>query len=371
MNPIKIGVMGCGVVSEYGHLPPLRDSPRFSLHALMDPDAERLADYQKRFGVPHGFTDQPSFMTSGLDAVSICSPAPVHVTNIEGCASHGLPALCEKPLAMDAAQGQQMIDIMAEAGLPLYVGFCYRFAGCAQKIRDLVQNGAIGEVRTLRLIYNWDCHGKYEQGPDGKWRLYQRRADRMHEGGPMVDCGVHQIDLAQWWLQSPVTRYAGHGSWADDFEAPDHMFLHMDHECGAHTMVEMSYSYGHTTRHKYSEFIYELIGTDGMIRYDRNDSFFELRTHQFSERLPHSGEKNFAVMYDHFAEALTSGNPGDLCTGDEAQRSTEIARSVTDQIIAGRTSKAARANVLEPEERGGQPAAAVNSGDEAAGSKLP
>lgn len=333
---IKIGVMGCGVVSEYGHLPPLRDSKLFNLHALMDPDHARVEDYAKRFGVPHAFTDEPAFFKSGIEAVSICSPAPFHLQNVRGAAAQKLPVLCEKPLAMDATEAQQIIDTMTDAKLPLYVGFCYRFAGVAQTIRELVRNGAIGQVRTLRLIYNWDCHGKYEQGPDGTWHTYQRRADRMLEGGPMVDCGVHQIDLAQWWLNSPVVRYHGHGSWVDDFEAPDHVWVHMDHENGAHTCVEVSYTYGHTTKHKYNEFIYELIGTDGIIRYERNTNLFELRTHQATKSLKHTGEKNFTAMYDAFAQALKSGKPGDLCTGHQAQRATEIARTATDQIIQGR-----------------------------------
>jgi len=339
MDAIKIGVMGCGVVSEYGHLPPLRDSPRFEVRSLMDPDAARLADYQRRFGVPQGYTDQEAFMKSGLDAVSICSPAPFHLANIKGCAAQGLPALCEKPLAMDADEAKHIVDLMRDADLPLYVGFCYRFSGCAQTIRDLVQNGAIGQVRSLRLIYNWDCHGKYEQDAQGNWVKYQRRIDRMLEGGPMVDCGVHQIDLAQWWLNSPVVRYAGQGSWVDEYEAPDHVFLHMDHDCGAHTMVEMSYSYGHTTKNKYNEFIYELIGTDGIIRYERNTNLFELRNNHFTEKLKHTGEKNFAAMYEHFADALQKGDPGDLCTGEEAIIATDIARHATNQIIADRISK--------------------------------
>lgn len=339
MSAIKIGVMGCGVVSEYGHLPPLRDSPRFKVKALMDPNEASLTDYQKRFGVPEGYTTQDAFMKSGLDAVAICSPAPVHLENIQGCAAHGLPALCEKPLAMDADEATEIVRLMKDADLPLFVGFCYRFAGCAQTIRDLVQNGAIGQVRSLRLIYNWDCHGKYEQDEQGNWVKYQRRIDRMLEGGPMVDCGVHQIDLAQWWLQSPVTRYAGQGSWVDEYEAPDHVFLHMDHDNGAHTMVEMSYSYGHTTKNKYNEFIYELIGTDGVIRYERNTGLFELRNHKFTEKLKHTGEKNFATMYEHFANALQKNDPGDLCTGEQAIVVTDIARHATDQIIADRISK--------------------------------
>ncbi|MDX1683581.1 MAG: Gfo/Idh/MocA family oxidoreductase, partial [Phycisphaeraceae bacterium] len=182
MPPIRIGLMGCGVVANYGHLPPLRDNPRFDLVALMDPDERRLADYQQRFGVDRGFTDQDAFLSSDLDAVAICSPAPVHLANIEGCAAHDLPALCEKPLAMNAEDGRRMVKLMENAGQPLYVGFCYRFAGCAQTIRDLVRDGAIGEVRTLRLIYNWDCHGKYRQDESGEWILDPRRVGRMVEG---------------------------------------------------------------------------------------------------------------------------------------------------------------------------------------------
>ena len=335
----KIGVMGCGVVAEYGHLPPLRDSKRFALHALMDPDADRVADYAQRFGVPHALTTPESFYTSGITAASICSPAPVHLANVRGCAAHKLPVLCEKPLAMDADEAQQIIDTMRDADLPLYVGFCYRFSGCAQTIRKLVQDGAIGDVRSLRLTYNWDCHGKYEQGPDGEWQVYQRRADRMLEGGPMVDCGVHQVDLAQWWLDSPVVRHHAHGAWVDEFDAPDHMWLHLDHDNGAHTCVEISYSYGHTTKKKYNEFVYELIGTDGVIRYERNTDLFELRTHQGTESLKHTGEKDFARMYDAFADALDSGKPGDLCTGEEAQRVTDIARTATEQCIRDRVAK--------------------------------
>ncbi|XAL98007.1 Gfo/Idh/MocA family oxidoreductase [Phycisphaeraceae bacterium D3-23] len=332
----KIGVMGCGVVAEYGHLPPLRDSERFDLHALMDPDKARVKDYAKRFGVPHAHTEPEAFYTSGIEAASLCSPAPFHLDNVRGCAEHGLPVLCEKPLAMDADEASQIVDLMGRAKLPLYVGFCYRFAGCAQTIRNLVQDGAIGDVRALRLIYNWDCHGKYEQGPDGKWRVYQRRADRMHEGGPMVDCGVHQVDLAQWWLDSPAVRCHGHGAWVDDFAAPDHMWLHLDHENGAHTCIEISYSYGHTTKQKYNEFIYELVGSDGIIRYERNTDLFELRTHQGTEPLDHTGEKDFGRMYDAFADALESDKPGDLCTGEEALRVTDIARTATQRVIRER-----------------------------------
>ena len=70
----------------------------------------------------------------------------------------------------------------------------------------------------------------------------------------MVDCDVHSIDLARHWLGSEVARHTALGAWVADYEAPDHMWLHLDHESGAHTMVEMSFTYGHTAKEPISFF---------------------------------------------------------------------------------------------------------------------
>ena len=70
-----------------------------------------------------------------------------------------------------------------------------------------------------------------------------------------------------------VTRFSGHGAWVDEYQAPDHMWLHMDHANGAHTMVEMSYSYHHTSKKALSEFVYELIGTEGVIEVGVQEFF--------------------------------------------------------------------------------------------------
>ncbi|MEM6751003.1 MAG: Gfo/Idh/MocA family oxidoreductase [Planctomycetota bacterium] len=342
--PLQIGVMGAGVVADFGHLPSIAQAPGLETHALFDPDAGRLESMRQRHGVPHGDTDTRAFFERPLDAVVICSPALTHRTNVELAAAHRLPILCEKPLAMDRAEGQAMIEVCAAAGVPLVVGFCYRFAPPAQEIKGLVAEGAVGDVRTLRLIYNWDCHGKYHRpdpvGAPDRWEIDARREGRMLEGGPLVDCGVHQIDLALWWLGADVVRSNGHGSWADDYAAPDHVFLHLDLDTGAHALVEMSFTYGHTTRDKCSEFVYELIGTGGVIRYDRNRSSFEVRTDQETRWLAYHPEKGFDAMHRAFAHMLRTGDAGDLCPAEHAEHVTDLARTATDRIIAERPAAA-------------------------------
>ena len=130
---------------------------------------------------------------------------------------------------MTEAEIEEMIALTRQAGVMLFTAFDYRFSPAAQTIRRLVAERAIGEVRSLRLIYIWNLHGKYTTHAEGRRFLNDRREERMREGGPMVDRGVHQIDLARWWLQQEVVRWSGHGVWVEDYEAPDHLYLHMDH----------------------------------------------------------------------------------------------------------------------------------------------
>ncbi len=332
----KIGVMGCGVVADYGHLPAIKEVAGLELAALFDPDEARLRATQTKFAVPQAFTDSGQFFTSGIDAVAVASPAGVHLQNVLDAARHDKHVLCEKPLALNETDSQQMIDAMRNAGLMLFTAFVYRFSPSALEIKRLIRDGAIGKARSLRLIYIWNCHGKFETDPAGKRIIQKRREDRMLEGGPMIDCGVHQIDLARWWLQSEVVRQHAHAAWVDDYKAPDHMYLHLDHANGAHTTVEISYSFSHTAAEPLSRFTYEIIGTDGVILYDREQEYFELRNATGTQRLPWHDEKNFAGMYAAFARALETGNPGELPTGEDGLIALRIARAATEQAIADR-----------------------------------
>ncbi len=331
--------MGCGVVAMYGHLPAIAGSPELQLVSAYDPNPASLDQARERFGITQTFHDVEAFFESGIDAVVVTSPAPCHQENVRDAARYGKHVLCEKPLAMTDAQAEEMIAIMEKAGLMLFTGFCYRFSPSALQIKELVAQGAIGDVRSLRLIYIWNNHGRYEWTGDGHRIESPRRVGRMLEGGPMVDCGVHQIDLARWWLQSEVVRYQATGAWVDEFEAPDHMYLHMDHDNGAHTMVEMSYSYCHTAAEPINHFSYHLIGTDGLIRYDRDGWYLEMRSSQGTFQYGHHGEKNFDGMYAAFAHALQTGNPGHLSTGHDGLVATRIARQATEDLIAERSAR--------------------------------
>lgn len=333
---MKIGVLGCGMIAELGHLPALAQVPGAEAFALYDVRQERALELQRRFGVPHAYPTEEAFFASDIDAVLICSPAPLHHRHVLMAAAHGKHVLCEKPLAMTEGEIEEMDRVMTSADLRLFTAFTYRFSQSALDIRRLVREGAIGEARALRLIYNWNLHGKWTWDGAGRPLISPLRVGRMEEGGPLVDCGVHQIDLARWWLGSEVEWQRGLGVWVEDFAAPDHVYLHMGHACGAHTMVEVSFSYNATSREPRSHFLYEIIGTDGVLRYCREEHSFELRNSHGTQWLPWHPEKNFAGMHAAFVRALATGEPGDMASARDGLLATRIARLATEQAMRER-----------------------------------
>lgn len=334
MNEIRLGLMGCGIVAKFRHLPVINTLPGIRKVALFTPRLDVARELGDAFHFENAFSDESGFWASGLDVVVITSPPEKHLQNIRSAAEHGVDVFCEKPIALSEDDCNEIRDIVQKSGIRLFVAFCFRFSPVSLKIRELIQRGAIGELRTLRLVFNWDCRGKY-QDMESK-TPNERREGRMRDGGPLMDCGVHLIDLARFWSGSEPVKWCGHGSWADDYPAPDHMWVHMDHASGVHTVAETSFSYGHLCKNKLFDYQYDIIGTDGVIRYDHEQSLFELQNADGAQQFPFDAEKDFGRMYEAFIKALQTGDCEALPTCEDGIIATRIARSATEEAMAKR-----------------------------------
>ena len=143
--------------------------------------------------------------------------------------------------------------------------------------------------------------------------------------------------LRGWWLGSEIVNFSGFGAWVEDYDAPDHTWVHMDHQNGAHTMIEISFSYCHTANEPVNEFIYELIGTEGVIRYDRNQKSIIVHGKSESFELPHSDDLGFASMYKEVVSALDTGKTELLATGLDGLIATRISRESTEDAMRRRS----------------------------------
>jgi hypothetical protein len=111
---------------------------------------------------------------------------------------------------------------------------------------------------------------------------------------------------------------------------------HLALEGGITASVEVSFTYGHTVREPVSYFTYELIGTGGVARFDRNGYVLEARTGEQVLRSEGASEKNFDGMYHQFGRYMASGEVGSLASPDDALVATKIAIDCTDRAISKR-----------------------------------
>ena len=336
MNETRFGLMGCGIVAQFRHLPALQGIERVRRTALYGPRIAPVRALANEFGFALATDDENAFWDAGLDLVSITSPSGCHLANLRAAAEHGVDVLCEKPIAATEAECDEAVAIVRRSGIRAAVAFCYRYGAVSLKIRELIARGAIGSPRTLRLVFNWDCRGKYVDFATGT--INTRREGRMREGGPFFDCGVHLVDLARFWTGAEPVRWRGIGSWADDYAAPDHVWGHLDFDNGMHLMAETSISYGHVCANRLMAYRYDIIGTDGVIRYDKGTATFELQDAAGVHAFDFAEEKDFAGLYRTLLEARRTGDDSAMPSIEDGAIATKIAIAVTREALASRST---------------------------------
>ncbi len=193
---MRLGLIGTSEWSEFIYLGMLRDCADGAIVALAGRNTERLASLSEKFGVPHVFPDWREMIASRqIDAVIIAAPDELHLEMTRAAVSAGLAVMCEKPLAMNAADSRTMLDAVTDGGVINEVMFTWRHQPAARFVHELVAGGVIGTPIQSEFHFLMG----YARSEEYHWRL-----DAEHGTGSLGDLGVHLIDFAQWML-SPIT----------------------------------------------------------------------------------------------------------------------------------------------------------------------
>ena len=186
----SLGIIGAGIGRQ--HARGAMGVPGVSVGAICDLDLERARALAVELDAPATpiFADYRQMLERcDLDAVSVCVPNALHAPIAIACLNAGLPVLCEKPLATNAADAKRISDAARENGVHCMVGQVLRFR---EDVRALKRRaGEIGTPYYARAMAR-RAHGIPKWG---SWFTQQQMAG----GGPLIDTGVHIIDLA-WWL---------------------------------------------------------------------------------------------------------------------------------------------------------------------------
>jgi predicted dehydrogenase len=167
------------------------------LQAVAARDADKAKAFADRWGYKRVETDWRKLVAADdIDAVDICTPNNLHAEIAIEAAKHGKAILCEKPLSMDAAEGERMCEAVEKAGVPNIVWYNYRRIPAVTFAKQIIDSGALGRVFHYRaeFLQDWTISADLPQGGAALWRLDAAAAG----SGVTGDLLAHCIDTALW-----------------------------------------------------------------------------------------------------------------------------------------------------------------------------
>jgi predicted dehydrogenase len=214
---IRWGILGCGNVTEVKSGPGLYKAQGSTVAACMRRDREKARDYARRHNIPLWYDNAQELIDDpGVNAVYIATPPGTHKEYVLKAAQAGKTVYVEKPPALNATDLEEMIAFCKEAGVPLFVAYYRRGLDVFNKVKMLIEEGAIGTPGSLTLIMRKPPSPALE-GEELPWR-YRREASG---GGLFVDLGSHQLDILDWIL-GPIEEARGFAlNRSDRYEVED------------------------------------------------------------------------------------------------------------------------------------------------------
>ena len=338
MEKVRFGMIGCGTVACYGHLPALTSTPEVELVAVSDLNEARLAELKEKYGLEATYSNYHDLLArDDIEAVGIATPLDQHYPVVMDAAKAGKHAFCEKPIAETVEQGREMVQAMDQAGKLLAINFEKRHSVPYPKMKELLDSGAIGELKAMRSIGNW-------QG--GRWAGAERYRMLMTEGlGSIVDCGIHDFDLARFYTGSEFAEIDAKGINLEDYPNPDHVMATCRMANGVLVLIETGWAYTHTTPCHEANLRTDLIGTDGLLSYvnwqtsiEGHKTLKELSVYSkdacYREAIT-TPTKAFDTMYSLFAQSIRQGKLIGLPSGDDGVKALEAALEALSQAKSG------------------------------------
>lgn len=197
---LKIGIIGCGKITEVRHAPEYAENPNCQLVAFFDVVPERAKALAEQYGGV-AYDSIEALLAADVDAVSVCVANAYHAQTSIQALKAGKHVLCEKPMATTPEDCEAMVAAAKAAGKFLMIGQNQRLAKAHVKAREIIESGEMGKVITFETHF---AH----PGPEGwtgvrdSWFFDKKVASF----GVMADLGVHKTDLIHYLTGKKIVR---------------------------------------------------------------------------------------------------------------------------------------------------------------------
>lgn len=325
MGKLRIGVIGCGSIAQFRHLPEYAGNKQVELVAVCDIVEDRVNEVATKYNVK-AYIDYKELIHSGeVDAISVCLPNYLHApVSIEGL-NNGLHVLCEKPMATSQEEADAMIAAAAKNEKKLMIAHNQRFVRSHQLARQLIESGEVGKIYSFRTAFG-------HPGPEG-WSIDGKESwffekDKAYIGA-MGDLGVHKTDLLRYLLGEEIVEVGAFiETTAKEFaDVDDTAVCALKTESGIIGTLAASWSY--TAKEDNSTIIY---GEKAILRLEENPNYSLIAQYTNGEVVNYElgkiqsndeGGQNTTHVIDHFVESILN-NTEPLITGEEGMKSLAV-----------------------------------------------
>lgn len=227
---LKIAFTGTGYISKI-HARAAQKLPGVELVAVANHRPESMAAFAAEFDIPRQYATIEELLQAGnVDAVSINTPNYLHAPQTIAALQVGVHVMVEKPMAMNAAEAQEMVATAEKSGALLMVAHCWRFDEEVLWLKEQVDHGRLGHIirsKGYGVHVNW--------GPAG-WFTQKKFAG----GGALADMGIHAIDTVRFLLgdPQPASVYAQIGTYYKAFDVDDTGIIIVNWDNGTTSYLE-------------------------------------------------------------------------------------------------------------------------------------
>jgi 1,5-anhydro-D-fructose reductase (1,5-anhydro-D-mannitol-forming) len=293
-SPVRFAILGFGHHAVRRLVPAFAKSERAVLTGMWRRDARAAARNCAEHGIPHCFATREELCASPeVDAVFITSPDSMHRDDMLLVLRHGKAVLCEKPLAMNAAEAEEMAVAARAAGVLFGVGQNFRYNRSLEWLRDKVRAGVIGEPQFAHALYAYPA-----KSAPRKWIADPTLAC----GGPIADVGVHCMDALRYVLEREISSVTALARTDGGGRVDAVASLQLEMTGGVYASVSVSARAPYRT-------LMEVTGSDGVLIAENGltvDRPVELVLRRAGERMETATVENgdgYVRMLDSFAAA--------------------------------------------------------------------
>lgn len=324
---LRVAIMGLG---SYGNrvAEAMQACTRAKLTGLISGTPSKVDAWRAKYGIAEkncynyenfdAIKDNPE-----IDAVYIITPNALHCPQALRVAAAGKHVICEKPMALNAAEGQQMVDACKAAGVQLLIGYRMHFEPKTLHVVRMRQAGEFGKI----MFYQGQCG--FRIGDPNQWRLDPKLAG----GGAMMDIGIYAINGSRYFTGEEPVWVTAQETKTDPVKfregVDETIQFQMGFPGGAVASCLSTYAYNHLDR-------FYMVGSDGFAETQPSSGYgpIEGRTHKGP--IPGEHTTHQTLQMDAMAGILLSGETPEVpVNGEEGVRDMKIIDAIYEAVRTG------------------------------------